>query len=158
MSSFGCKQPLKEAIITEDVWFNKAEAMCKCMIEHFKEYPAKQYHLINAEAAAKERKKKKKEDKIEKCGSYHVISVNQGWKFSMIKYLRDINIVEKLKLNNLINEIDIEVEDDADKDDAVEDEDAEKVDQSWRLSVDVVFELIEPGTFVGVRRPSNVCF
>lgn len=49
MSSFGCKQPLKNTILKNDEWFMNANVMCAFLREHFKDDNTKDYHIIKAE-------------------------------------------------------------------------------------------------------------
>ena len=55
MSSFGCKQPITNVIITEDKWFQSASEIVSYLKEHFNNDPSKEHH-INAASLAECRK------------------------------------------------------------------------------------------------------
>ena len=59
MSSFGCKEPLRSAIITQDKWFDTAEEMAEYLREHFTNDYSKSFHVIHASDIANLRKQKK---------------------------------------------------------------------------------------------------
>ena len=56
MSSFGCKQPITNVIITEDKWFQSTSEIVSYLKEHFSDDPSKEHHHINAASLAECRK------------------------------------------------------------------------------------------------------
>ena len=59
MSSFGCKQPLKHAILTTDKWFSSAEQMVCYLRKHFETLgdSSKEHYLVDeADTANKNNK------------------------------------------------------------------------------------------------------
>ena len=52
MSSFGCKEPITNAIITEDKWFQNASKIVSYLKEHFNHDPSKEHHHIDAASLA----------------------------------------------------------------------------------------------------------
>ena len=58
MSSFGCKAPIKKAIITEDAFFNNAEEMHVFLCNHFKDDSSKSYFVIDEKSNSKTREKR----------------------------------------------------------------------------------------------------
>ena len=80
MSSFGCKQKLREEIVKYNNFFNTAEEMVKFLNDYFRNGNTKK-HLISASENAELRKMKKIEHKIKDCRKCCVIAVNKDRKF-----------------------------------------------------------------------------
>ena len=93
----------------------------------------------------KKRKYNKKEvHPIEGSRSFHVIAVDHEGTFTTIKHLQDINIVEKIKVGPVVPDVSAEGPEDKDTDDWDE-----------RLRLDTFFELVDPGTFIAIRKVGN---
>ena len=60
MAWFGCKGPLRQAIIGEDKWFDNASEMVDYLKQHFTGDNTKEYHLINQEKTSDIRKQGRK--------------------------------------------------------------------------------------------------
>ena len=77
----------------------------------------------------------------------HVIAVNNDGIFSKMLYFTNPDIVTTIfDLNNNANH-NVNTDEDADDDQTDE--------STFSLNQDTVFELVEPGTFVGMRSPLN---
>ena len=67
--------------------------------------------------------------------------------------MRDIDVVNKIR-NGTWKEGNEEV---ADGSDDVIEEDQDEVEDSWGLNLEIVYELVDPGVFIGVRsEPSSI--
>ena len=71
MSSFGCKAPIKKAIITEDAFFNNAEEMHVFLCNHFKSY-----FVIDEKSNSKTRKKEHLAHRIYGSSKLHCVAVS----------------------------------------------------------------------------------
>ena len=147
MSSFGCKGPLRYAIVTEDNWFDTAEEMVEYLINRFKDDKSKSFHTIDPCDNAKQREAKQREKKKGKvkigCRKMHMIAVSSNGTFINRTILNSSD--SKLLELNLF--------------DATDDEEFplalqmlgrqdEIVDNDDIIDTDVVFSVIIPGTFV----------
>ena len=73
MSSFGCKGPLRQAILSEDQWFDKgAEQMVQFLTNYFKKKnnTSKVHYFIDSLALSKLRKKKRNSHPIKGCRNF----------------------------------------------------------------------------------------
>ena len=141
MSSFGCKQPLKQDIIINDTWYDSAENMVAFLKGHFEGDTSKYYQVIDEESNAKMRSEKQDAHIIKGCRKFCVIAVDQ-----------DGNFVKRLYLFK-----DDENEPTANgggEDDANDDE-LYIFGECWALHSDTVFEVVEPTTFVALRSRQN---
>ena len=147
MSSFGCKQQLCHEIVTNDSWFQNAEEMVQFLTQYFSTDNSKEYHLVDAAETANIRANKRGEFELRPCRKFHVIAVNKDGIFPKMLYFTNPDIVTTIfDLNNDANR-------NANTD---EDADDDQIDEStFSLNEDTVFELVEPGTFVGMRSPCN---
>ena len=144
MAWFGCKQPLKKEIITNDIWFHTAEEMTEFLINHFEDDKEKEYYCISAKTTAEKRSKPNGEHILTPCMIYRLIDVNKEGRFIRKLYL------DETKLEELF-----EKEDHPEDVSNIDLEEAEYENEDWSLNQDTVFELIEPGTFVAVRSSTN---
>ena len=121
--------------------------MVQFLTQNFSTGNSKKYHLVDAAETAYIRGNKRAEFELRPWRKFHVIAVNKDGTFSKILYFTNPDIVTTIfDLNNDAN------------DNANTDEDAhdKQIDESTiSLNHDTVFELVEPGTFVGMRNPHN---
>ena len=143
MSSFGCKQQLRHEILTNDAWFANAEQMVQFLTKYFSNDSRKEYYSVDAAETAQIRIKEKGEFKLKLCRQFHVIGVNQKGNFSKVLYFRDQYIVSTL-FYKTVSSIDKE-----------HDDDGNQTKPAFSLNHDTIFELVDPGTFVGIRGPPN---
>ena len=74
MSSFGCKRPLQNAIVTDDKWFSCAQEMVVFLSDRFSN--DKYYYFeIDQKEVAKKRKEKRKEHFLKGSTRMHMITV-----------------------------------------------------------------------------------
>ena len=146
MSSFGCKQQLRHEIITNDSWFQNAEEMVRFLQQYFLDDESKEHHLVDEAENAKVRANERGELEIKPCRKFHVIGVNEDDVFTKKLYFTNPNIISTIFD---FNDEDTLKNTSADVDDDVDEEPA------FSLNQDTVFELVEPGTFVGMRSPQN---
>ena len=139
MSSFGCKLQLKNEIVTFDSWFESAEKMLSFLKEYFVNDDSKE-HLIDDAETAQVCKQKRGEFNLEPCRKYHVIAVDSDDTFSKSLFFRDVRI-ESLFHSGDVDEFNVDDEYDYEK--------------AFALNHDTVFELVEPGTYVVMRSPTD---
>ena len=102
MSSFGCKQPLKHAILTTDKWFGSAEQMVCYLRKHFETLgdSSKEHYLVDeADTANIRRRKHGEPDVIKPCICYNIIAVHKFGNFTKIFDFKDIE-PKKLDIGN----------------------------------------------------------
>ena len=145
MSSFECKLQLKNEIITFDSWFESAEKIMSFLKEHFVNNDNKEYYFIDAAATAQVCKQKRGEFNLEPCRKYHVIAVDSDDTFSKSLFFRDVRIESLFHSGD----VDGQIVDEFDVDDEY---DCEEV---FALNHGTVFELVELGTYIGMRSPTN---
>jgi hypothetical protein len=115
MSSFGCKAPLKSAIITEDEFFSCAKDMHSYLKNHFKDEDNKMYSWIDQEVTALQRttaKELRPQIQIHGCSKLHLIAVSPTgeWLKKMILTPSDSKImnlemdIEDATLDELIDD------------------------------------------------------
>ena len=73
MSSFGCKVPLRDAVITNDMWFSDAKEMVLYLEAHFIDDDSNHYHYIDTSMTAPKKRKTKHELNIAKCKAMHEV-------------------------------------------------------------------------------------
>ena len=142
MSSFGCKLQLRHEIITNDSWFPNAKHMVQFLKKYFSGDNSKEYYCVDDADTAQLRTKERGEFVLTPCRQFHVIAVNQNGEFKKVLYFREQDIVSTLYSGDIIYDEEIDHDD---KDD----------EQAFRLNQDTIFELIDPGTYVGIRSPPN---
>ena len=145
MSSFGCKLQLKNEIVTFDSWFESAEKMVSFLKEYFVNDDSKEHYLINDAETAQVRKQKREEFKLEPCRKYHVIAFDSDDTFSKSLFFRDVRI------ESLFHSGDVDEE----RVDGFDVDDGYDCEEAFALNHDMVFELVKPGTYVGMRSPTN---
>ena len=106
MSSFGCKQPLRKAIIDKDMWFEFASDMLDYLTNHFSDDLSKNHYLIDAETLADIRRNPKGFKIPKQCRKMHIIAFNKEGEFCKQLYFHDTNIVTKLFSPNINNNAD----------------------------------------------------
>ena len=94
MSSFGCKGPLKHAIITKDQWFSTAEEMSDFLKKFFNGDSTKHYHVIHEKDTAELRKAEKNEHKIAGSMKLHMVSVDSAFHPSEVDKMSTRNFWE----------------------------------------------------------------
>ena len=77
MSSFGCKAVLRDAIITNNMWFPGARSMVSHCMDHFRDDPTKHHRLINEKFNATTRLQPREEHKLPGCTKFHLIAVDR---------------------------------------------------------------------------------
>ena len=75
LSSFGCKQQLRKAIIDKDMWFEFASDMLDYLTNHFSDDLSKNHYLIDAETADIRRNPKGFKI-LKQCRKMHIIAFN----------------------------------------------------------------------------------
>ena len=151
MSSFGCKKILRDAIVSEDVWFHNASEMTDFLKCNNSGPTTKEYYFIDEAETAKLRRKKKQDLKRAGCMSFCMMAVNSQGQW-MVRDNLDIND-EKL-VNMKFDEPEemydintIEYHDIFDEEDVV----ASMAPIPDEVCLPIIYEMIEPGTFVGIR-------
>jgi hypothetical protein len=155
MSSFGCKKLLKDTILREDVWFKDAKEMTEHLIKETAGHGNKEYYFVDEVETAKRRRKKAMELKREGCMSFCLMAVNSEGQWMVRQHLDidDDNIVNMTfddpEYLYDINNIEYEEYDD--------DEDIVKnmVPIPDEQCFPVIFEMVEPKTFIGLRSDSE---
>ena len=113
------------------------------MVQFLKKYftndSSKEHYLVDAAETASIRRKEREEFVLKPCRIFHVIAVNKHGKFAKILHYRNQDIFNSLDDVSDIQEI-------------IDDEQDEP---AFQLNQDTIFELVEPGTFVGIRSPPN---
>ena len=105
---------------------------------------SKEHYLVDEADTANIRRIKQGEHVRKPCRCYNIIAVD---KFGNFTKLFDFKDIEPKKLgvhNELTSDIFI------DEDDSIGNE-----DEAFCLNHDTIYELAEPGTFIGLRSPSN---
>ena len=158
MSSFGCKAPLQNAIITDD-YFNTAQEMHTFLLGHFRndKKGAKKSYIIDPEENAQIRKKSdsRHEHVILGSSKMHLIAVSSSgeWMTKVILKVTDDNVMN-LEIERGASSDNIEIEGDNEwHDDGIESINNDIVDVS-DVS-DVKFDIIEEDTFVGLLSPTS---
>ena len=145
MSSFGCKLQLKNEIVTFDSWFESAEKMVSFLKEQFVNDDSKEHYLIDDAQTVQVCKQKRGEFKLEPCRKYDVIAVDSDGTFSKSLFFRDVRIESLFHSGHLdeqrVDEFDVDDEYDC--------------EEAFALNHDTMFELVKPGTYAGMRSPTN---
>ena len=150
MSSFGCKAILRNAIITDDLMFNNANEMCTYLNDK-KTDSNRYYQIIDSKITAKKRQGKKVGYPLQGSRSFHMIAVNPQGNFQT-RVILDID--EQLEFmfffddtennSSLINECHLDVDD-------IVDEDNDVSIYADILLLPMVYEGVEPDSYVGLR-------
>ena len=70
MSSFGCKQPLRHSVISEDVWYLTAFDIINFLKSYFQSDDSKDYHLADEIMLANDRKKERNTHILKPCRKF----------------------------------------------------------------------------------------
>ena len=141
MSSFGCKQPLKRHILTNDAWFPTAESMVEFLKVFFKEDITKKHFLVDESITASTRSKPRDFHILRPCRQFHLIAVNSAGEFQKVLFYKGQDLKTIFGTNEDTEMLDIDVEDEE--------------DDAFTLDVATVAELVQPCTYVGVRTPPS---
>ena len=144
MSSFGCKRQLQHAILTEDKWFDNAQDMVSFLTQYFDDDNSKEHYLVDSAKLAAQRKLDQKEHVIRPCRKFHLIAVNNQGMFDKVLYFEDSDILSRLFISTNLTDVGL----------AIDDDDDDNM-QHFVLNKSTVYELLEPGTYVGMRSPQN---
>ena len=125
-------------IVTNDAWFANAEQMVQFLTKYFSNDNRKEYYCVDTTETVQIRTKEKGEFILKPCWQFHVIGVNQKGDFSKVLYFRDQDIVSTL-FDKTVSNTDKEHEDDDNQ-----------IEPAFSLNHDKIFELVDPGTFVGI--------
>ena len=153
MSSFGCKAPLSEAIVTKDLWFNDVDEMQQYLVDHFKDKDNFFHFVIDEVTNASLRTIEKIGHKIKGCRKKHLISISPEGKVFTLQFLFDDDNIFTLNFKEVSNFVN--VTDDPDENEEVEDEDDEVYSRGLGEMFDksVIFDVISEGTYIGLRSP-----
>ena len=123
------------------------------MVDYLKQYfderndETKQHYHVDESVTASKRRKEEEEFVITPCRAYHLIAVNNNGEFKKLLYykgeeLQSVFSDTHVDSANVVAEV----------------EDAEE--DGFLLDTNTVAELVQPGTFIAVRSPSNAseCF
>ena len=108
--------------------------------EYFVNDDSKEHYLIDDTETARVRKQKRGDFNLEPCKKYHGIVVDSDDTFSKSMFFRDVRI-EPLFHSGDVDEFNVDDEYDYEK--------------AFALNHDTVFELVEPGTYVVMRSPTD---
>ena len=130
-----------------DSWFQNTEEMVQFLTRYFSTDNSKEYHLVDPAETAYIRANKRGKFELRPCRKSHVIAVNKDGIFSkMLYFINPDTVTTIFDLNNDANH-------NANTDENADDD---QIDEStFRLNQHTVFELVEPGTFVGMQSPRN---
>ena len=117
--------------------------MVQFLTKYFANDSSKEYYCVDAAETAQIRTKEKGEFILKPCRQFHVIGVNQKGDFSKALYFRDQDILSALFDKTVSNT------------DKEHDDDDNQIEPAFSLNHDTIFELVDPGTFVGIRSPPN---
>ena len=81
MSSFGSKQPIKYAIVTEDTRFKNALEMVSYLQGYFIGDSSKEHHYIDTTLLAETHNPKPTKHMIKSCRKFHLVVVNSAATF-----------------------------------------------------------------------------
>ena len=151
MSSFRCKAPLSEAIVSKDLWFNDVDEMQQYLFDHFKDKDNFSHFVIDEVTNASLRTIEKSGYKIKGCRKKHLISISSDGKVFTLQFLFDDDNIFTLNFKELSNFVNV-ITDDPDENEEVEDKDevysrglGEMFDKN------VIFDVISEGTYIGLR-------
>ena len=162
MAWFGCKGPMRKAIITDDSWFKNAQEMTSFLKNRFQNDPKKEHHLIEDKKAANLRKKGREERFVSGCSSAYVISIFPDGKtvktWKTIKDFIQENEDDDIDDDNAGDNAGNNADNACDNTGVDEDEDVDfGIGDVWTECVEdaELFGLIDVKTFVAIRSPSN---
>ena len=157
MSSFGCKGPLKHAIITKDQWFSTAEEMSDFLKKFFNGDSTKHYHVIHEKDTAELRKAEKNEHKIAGSMKLHMVSVNKfgQWTKKVTPGIENENV---FTLDFDENDTEDDLFDDAEACSDTEELENDGNEVEFELQNNSAFlkhDFVEISSFVGLKPPSS---
>lgn len=157
MSSFGCKQILRSAIISEDKWFPDSQSMFEFLKEHFVGDNTKSYYFIDHCDTAMERREKRNQYKIPGCRKYMCIAFNPYGEMLTRSVLdTDDETIFNLNFkpdNEGIGIIDFDDEDDHDENQA--DENDYEINDLRLTKSQIMYEMIEKDMYIGLCSVSS---
>ena len=147
MSSFGCKSPMRNDIMSQDRWFPDAD-MINFLKDHFekKDDNTKAYYFVDKNHTAALRRKPCHEYIVKGCRKFHLIAVNPKGELITIKHYNDENISNlnfSFDCSNISEEYTPEL---TAEEDCV---------QNFEQNPHKLFHVIEPFTFFSLLSPSN---
>ena len=145
MSSFGCKSPLRQMVINHDKWYDTAAEMKMALEEDFKNGSGNTYRVVEADKLKIERRRRK-ESKIPGCKKMHLICVDVNGLFTTKNVL---HVNDKSLFTFNFEDEDLLVDDCESDDDSGEGE----INDDSALDKNVVYDIIEPETYIGLRCP-----
>ena len=156
MSSFGCKAPLRNAIVTADLWLDNAYEMKDYLDQIFVSDSSKNYFVISEETTARKRRLTKGEHVIKGCRKLHMISVNPNGEFTSKIVLDTLDSdLMSLKFDEFDEErIPTEISD-IFEDDFLDKDDLDVENNCDVIDLNALFTLVSVDTFVALRSPPN---
>ena len=145
MAWFGCKAPLRKAIIQNDKWFMDASAMIAYLQAVF-ENTNKYYHFINDVSNAEIRASGAREERpIPGCRAAHILSFHPDGSVRKVRFLKDMDSI--FKENEMVDEEEEIVDDDGENEPfLVTPDDLSK------------YDLIEIGSFIAIKSTNMEMF
>ena len=147
MAWFGCKGPLRKAIIQDDKRFPTASTIVDFLQVRFEEDITKKYYIVDDQKTACTRMKQEREAfPLRGCKSSHLISFHT-----------DGSVDQKLSLKNLDVSFNVEeVADVVNSNDIDNDDSDENInDNEDIISQEGKLDLIEMGSFVAIIAPAG---
>ena len=150
ISCFGCKGPLRWAIVTENRWFDTVEEM-RDYLRTLSQEGDRKYITIDPVVTANQRRKIRKEHKTEGCQKMHMISVNADGELTT-RIFMDSTDENLINLNFDDGEADENINlppeiENMYGDDVLDEEDNGVVEKDTLFSY--------PNTFIGLQSPPN---
>ena len=158
MSFFGCKGPLRSAVLTTDRWFSCAADMVDFLRKKYESEGNKFYYLVEPQTLAKERIKKRDEFLLKGCKKMHMISVDPNGQF-VTEELLDMDKDYLEDYDEDVSDLNVgdyeigENNDDNDKDDNDKDDGDSHEYYPVSETNSIVYEIIEPRSYIGIRSP-----
>ena len=115
--------------------FENAEEMVQFLEKYSTNDSSKEHQLVDTAETVSIRKNEREEFVLKPCRTFHVTAVNKHGKFGKILHYRNQDI-----FNFLFDDV-------SDIQEIIDDEQEE---HAFWLNQDTIFELVEPGTFVGI--------
>lgn len=152
MSSFGCKSPLREAIVTQDKWFPTADSMAEFLKEKFEDKIQYLFRVISKEQVRDHRQKCRKTMKVPGSSSIYMMEFRKEESpIVMEKFCNCENCIafnfESCSHENSKNLIQVSMED-------FNPENEEFVEELEPNEV-ILKDVIQPDSFIALRSPSN---
>ena len=142
MAWFGCKGPLREAILSRDKWFSTESSMVEYLSNHFESDDSKEYFLPDEEEAAQKRTKGRKEHPVKGCQAAHVLSFHPNGSIFKRNIIDGSEDMMNLKFNDDCRE-------NEQSEEMIEDENEDEVEAT--LDISAIFEIITENSFVAIK-------